>query len=106
MAKSDTQAAADQVAAMQQASLQALNTMGAGWVEKMSDLSAEWVRFTSERFQQDVALQHKLLHCRTPAELQAVQSEFFQAAIDRYTEEAGRMVALTQNLFGDHPSDS
>lgn len=101
MAKKDSKQTTDPMAAMQQAGFQALNGMGAGWVEKMSDLSAEWVRFTSERFQQDVALQHKLLHCKTPAELQAVQAEFFQTAINRYTEEAGRMVEMTQKLFGE-----
>lgn len=105
MAKSKTAPDADlnkmteTLAEMQQAGLKSMGLMGADWMERISDLSAEMFSFAAERFQQDVALQHRMLHCKSPAELQEIQSEFLQTAINRYTEETGRMMELGQKLF-------
>ena len=85
---------ADAIAQMQRFGLQSMNWMGAGWVERMSDLNSEALAFLSERVKQDVELQHRLLHCKTIEEMQHVQAEFLQTAIDQYTEETGKMIDM------------
>lgn len=89
------------LAAMQQAGMQGLGKMGPDWTQNMVTLSREWLRFTSDRFQEDVALQKKLMECRTPEELQAVQSAYFNRAISSYKEEADLMRDLTRKLFSE-----
>ncbi len=95
----DVSQMAEKIADYQQMGLKSMNLMGVDWVERMSDISAEMFGFMAERFKKDVELQHRLLHCKTPAELQKVQIDFFQTAIDRYTEETGRMMELGQKMF-------
>jgi hypothetical protein len=60
------------------------------WAEVMN----ESARFVADRLQKDVEAQQALLKCKTPAEVAQVQSEFFQTAIEEYTEEAKRMFEI------------
>ena len=83
----------------QQAGLSAMNWMGAGWLERMSDLGSEWMTFLSERVAEDVKFQHALLHASSPTELHQLQADFVQKAIDQYTAETGKMIELTGKLF-------
>ncbi len=76
-----------------------MNTLGTEWMENMSDLGAEWMSFLSDRIQKDVDFQHKLLACKDMKELHEVQAEFLQTAIDRYTEETGKMIELSAKAF-------
>jgi hypothetical protein len=72
--------------------------MGAAWVDAMAGLGGEAVRFLSERMQEDVALQQRLLHAGSLEEARHVQAQFFQTAIDQYTAETGRMVEMSEDL--------
>ncbi|WP_189368594.1 phasin family protein [Tateyamaria omphalii] len=83
----------------QAAGLGALNWFGVSSIERMSDMGAEWMTFVAERVREDVALQHSLLHAKTPAEVQEVQLAFLQKAIDQYTAETGKMIELSSKLF-------
>lgn len=95
---------ADAIAQMQRYGLQSMNWMGADWVEKMSDLGSEALSFLSKRVQEDVDLQHKLLHCRDIKEMQHLQAEFLQKAINQYNDEAGKIMAMNTSAFGaDRP---
>jgi hypothetical protein len=87
------------VAQLQKMGLNSMSWMGTDWVERMSDIGSEALKFLSDRIEQDVALQHRLLHCRDMKELHAAQAEFLQNAIEQYTSETGKMVELTTELF-------
>lgn len=72
--------------------------VGAAWAEAMSGLGGEVVRFLSERMQQDVGLQQRLMAARSLDEAQHVRAEFVQKAIDQYMEETGRVVEIGEEL--------
>jgi len=104
--KSRTQGGDDPMAQMQEMMSQwqsmglgAMNTMGTGWMEAMSDMGSEWLHFISERVSKDVSFQHQLLHAKSPQDVQKVQSEFLQAAVEDYTKETGKMVELSRKVF-------
>lgn len=89
----------DMMTQWQSMGLGALNMMGSGWAEAMADMGSEWLHFVSERVQKDVEFQHKLLHARTPQDVHAIQSAFFQSAVDDYSNGTGKMLELSAKLF-------
>lgn len=95
----------DAMAQWQAAGLGALNWFGGSSIERMSDMGAEWMTFVAERVREDVALQHSLLHARTPSEVQDLQLAFLQKAIDQYTAETGKMIELSSKLFEPSEDD-
>ncbi|WP_299748521.1 phasin family protein [uncultured Tateyamaria sp.] len=101
----DQSTMADAMSQWQAAGLGALNWFGASSIERMSDMGAEWMTFVAERVREDVALQHSLLHAKTPTEVQEVQMAFLQKAIDQYTAETGKMIELSSKLFEPSEDD-
>ncbi|WP_299041267.1 phasin family protein [uncultured Tateyamaria sp.] len=97
---------ADALAHWQSAGLGALNWFGSGTLDRMSGMGAEWMAFVAERVREDVALQHALLHAKTPAEVQALQMTFLQKALDQYTAETGKMMELGSRLFDATAQDA
>ena len=49
-----------------------------------SDLGAEVMKFASSRIQQDLEAQKAMLACKTPQDLQKVQTEYFSKAVEDY----------------------
>lgn len=92
--KEAAQSVADTMETLQKMGLSSMTWMGTDWMERMSDLGSEMLQFLAERVQKDVDLQHKLLHCRDMHELHKIQAEFMQTAIDRYTEETGKLIEM------------
>lgn len=72
--------------------------MGTAWVEAMSGLGGEAMRFLSQRVQEDVGVQHRLLHATSLDEVRHIQAEFFQKALDQYTAETGRVVEIGEDM--------
>lgn len=98
--KSDPQATmAEAMSEFQRMGLASLNWMGTGWLEKMSDMSSEWLEFMAARVREDAKFQHKILHCKDTSEMQHVQAEFIQTAIDQYTAETGKIVEMNADLW-------
>lgn len=64
------------------------------------EIMTESARFVSERLQQDMEAQQAMMNCKTPMELMQVQTEFYQKAVARYTEEAARMMKMMSNPTG------
>ncbi|EPX79604.1 phasin family protein [Salipiger mucosus] len=58
------------------------------------DLLNENQSFFAARIGAEVAAQHRLLHCRSPAEFFGIQAEFFQQAVTDYRAHAGRLMDL------------
>jgi len=89
---------ATDVAAMQDQGMKAMSRMGLTWAESLSDLGSEVLTFVADRIQEDVKTQHKMLHCKNVADLQHIQAEFVQTAIDQYTAETGKLVKMGHDL--------
>ena len=73
--------------------------MGTTWVEVLSDMGSEVLSFVADRIKEDVKTQHEILHCKDVGELQRIQAEFIQTAMDQYAAETGKLVEMSQKLL-------
>lgn len=89
----------DVMAELQKAGFGNMMGMGTAWMEAVSDMGAEVVSFVANRIQEDVKTQHKILHCKDFTELQQIQAEFFQKALDQYQAETGKLVEMSAAAF-------
>jgi hypothetical protein len=61
----------------------------------------------SDRVAKDVDFQQRMLQAKSPQDVQKIQTEFLQAAVEDYTRETGKMVELSRKVFApDEDSDS
>lgn len=97
--KEATQAVTDLMGQYQKMGMNAMTMMGGDWFERLSDMGAEMLDFYSNRIKEDVELQHKLLHCRDLSEMQKVQGEFLQRALNRYSEEGGKLMEMSSAFW-------
>lgn len=88
------QAMQDAMAQMQKMSMGSMSWAGTDWMTRMNSLGSEVMQFMAERVQQDVDLQQRMLACKDVTELQKIQAEFLQTAINRYTEESGKLLEM------------
>ena len=88
------------LAQFQEAGFGKMMGMNAAWMEAFSDWSAEMVDFAAERIKADVKTQHDILQCKNAADLQHVQAQFMQRAMDQYHAETGKLVAMGNKAFG------
>ena len=87
------------VTELQKAGFGSLAWMGTTWLEQMSDLGSEWMSFVADRIKEDVKTQHQILHCRNIEEVQKVQAQFIQTAVEQYRDETGKMVEMTSTMM-------
>ncbi|WP_299732642.1 phasin family protein [uncultured Tateyamaria sp.] len=84
---------------LQEAGLGSMMGMGTAWAEAISDMSAEVAHFVAERIKEDVKTQHQILHCQNVADLQHIQAQFIQKAMDQYQAETGKLVEMGTKAF-------
>lgn len=84
---------------LQEAGLGNMMGMGTAWIEAVSDMSAEVAHFVAERIREDVKTQHEILHCKNVADLQHIQAQFIQKAMDQYQAETGKLVEMGTKAF-------
>lgn len=98
-----TQTAADEplnaITQLQQAGFGSMMGMGTAWIETISDMSAEVAEFVAERIKEDVKTQHEILHCKNVGELQHIQAQFIQKAMDQYQAETGKLLEMGVSAF-------
>lgn len=80
------------------------STMGAAWLEAMSDLGSEVLSFVADRVKEDVQTQHQIMHAKSLAEVQHIQAEFVQKAVDQYSAETGKLVELGKVAVAKMPA--
>ncbi|MEO0936523.1 MAG: phasin family protein [Pseudomonadota bacterium] len=85
----------------QTSGLGSLSWLGSKWVETMSDVGAEWLSFVAERVKEDVKTQHALLHAKNIGEVQHIQAQFLQKAMDDYRDETGKIVEFCSQTMSD-----
>ncbi|MEO0917343.1 MAG: phasin family protein [Pseudomonadota bacterium] len=89
------------VAALQRAGFGNMMGMGKAWIEALSDMNAEFIGFLADRIKEDVKTQHQIMHCKDVGELQHIQSEFIQTAIEQYQAETGKLMEMSSTVFSD-----
>jgi hypothetical protein len=89
----------DAFAQMNADGFQQMLGLGTAWMEAMSDMGAEVMSFVADRIKEDVKTQHKILHCKNVSDLQQIQSEFIQRAMDQYQAETGKLVEMGNKAF-------
>lgn len=89
------------MAALQASGFGNMMGMGSAWFEAFSDMGAEFLGFLAARIREDVKTQHKILHCHDLRELQHIQAEFVQTAIDQYQAETGKLIEMSSTAFKD-----
>lgn len=89
----------DPLSHLQDAGLGNMTGMGIAWVEALGEMQTEVVSFVAERIKEDLKTQNELLHCRTVADVQHVQAQFIQKAMDQYHAETGKLVEMTTRAF-------
>ena len=84
--------------AMQGAGFKDMPDFGSKWFETMNELGTEMLKFIAERMKQDTQTQHDLLQAKGFAEIQHIQAQFVQKAIDDYSAEMAKLMELGKNL--------
>lgn len=100
-----TDTTANPTATLEEAGLGKMMGPGTAWLESMAAMSAEVASFVAERLKEDVKTQHKILHCKNVSELQHIQAQFLQKAIDQYQEETGKLIEMSTGAFRRDDSD-
>ena len=85
---------------LQEAGFGNMMGMGTAWMEALSEMSAEVAGFVANRIKEDAKTQHEILHCKNPADLQHIQAQFMQKAMDQYHAETGKLVEMGTQAFG------
>jgi hypothetical protein len=67
-------------------------------------MSAEVAQFVTERIKEDVKTQHEMLQCKKIGELQHIQVQFMQKAMDQYHAETGKLVEMGTNFLAKKES--
>ena len=87
------------VEGLRDSSLKTFAMLGTNWMYSVTGFTTEVAQFLSDRLQQDLQLQHRLLHCKDMDELRRIQSEFVSAALEQYAAETGKLVHLGQEAM-------
>ncbi len=89
----------DNMMQMQMAALSSLSWLGAEWAGAVGQMSGEFLQFMADRIKEDVRFQHSCLQCKTSQDLQKLQAEFVQKAIDQYVAETGKLVEIGSSVL-------
>lgn len=89
---------ASMLEAMQSTKFPKMPDLGTSWMEHMADYGQEVMTFMAKRVAEDVQTQHSLLHAKGVAEVQHIQAQFFQRAMDDYAAETARLMELGKSM--------
>lgn len=72
-------------------------------VRSMARCQLEWMGLMSRRGQAYLEIPSRLSQCRTPQDLAAEQSRFFQTAFQQYSDSSRRMLSAWSQMFAVPP---
>ncbi|MFL4471126.1 phasin family protein [Tateyamaria armeniaca] len=90
---------------LQEAGLGNMMGLSTAWVEALSDMGAEVASFVAERIKEDVKTQHQILHCKNVTDLQHIQGQFIQKAMEQYQVETGKLLKMSTDAFAPPEDD-
>jgi hypothetical protein len=67
--------------------------------EAMGRYGQEFMTFVQERLAEDTKTQQELMNCRDLSQMAEIQSQFLERAIQQYTDETGKLVDLSREVF-------
>ena len=86
---------------IQEAGLGNMMGLSTVWAEAFGDMSSEFASFVADRVKEDVKTQHEILHCKSVGDLQQIQSQFIQKAIEQYQAETGKLFEMGTKMFAN-----
>ncbi len=95
--------AIDFMKTMQDAGFNAKPGFGTAWFEAISNMGTEMLDFVAERVKNDVQTQHNLLHAKDISEVQHIQAQFFQKAMDDYAAEMAKLMDMGKDIAPNSP---
>lgn len=101
----DADAALSGLSQLQDAGFGQMLGMSSAWMEALTDMGAEVIAFMADRIKEDVKTQHEIMHCKNVTELQHIQAQFIQNAIDQYREETGKLVEMSSSALTPKKDD-
>ena len=93
------------LAELQEAGFGNMVGLSTAWLEALGDIGSEVLSFMAERVKEDVKTQHAILHCKNVSELQNIQAEFIQKALEQYSAETGKLVRMSNDALASAGSD-
>lgn len=89
----------DAIAGFYREGIDTMAEMNTNLMESFGDMSAQMAKFVAQRIEEDVKVQHELLHCKSLQEVQHIQMQFFENAFKQYQENSAKMMDIgTQAL--------
>lgn len=85
----------------QQETVHELANLGTNFFDGLVKLNQEMLSFYSDRALQDMELQRELLGCTKFSDALDVQSRFLQKTAQQYSDEASRLLELSNELVPD-----
>lgn len=67
----------------------------------LQDIGKEWSEFVGTRLREDVQLVRTIQDCRSLQDLQQAYAQFWQTAFTQYSDEAQRIMRITQGAVDD-----
>ena len=87
------------IAHLQEAGFGNMMGMSSAWLDALGKMGTEVATFVADRVKEDVKTQQELMSCKTMEELQHVQAQFVQKAMQQYQEETGKLVEIGTRAF-------
>jgi hypothetical protein len=76
----------------------AMTELNGRFIEQVSKANNEWLGFVNRRIKEDIAASQRIMECKTPQDLFAAYSDFFQRAQAQYQAEFQYFARLNQKL--------
>jgi hypothetical protein len=91
---------------MQDAGIPTLPGIGTDWMEMMTNINREMLEFTTARIKEDAQTQNDLLQAKGFDDVQKIQTQFFQKAMDDYTAESAKLMDMVKTAAPKDKSDA
>ena len=80
--------------AFQPAQFGSMVGMTQAWVDTMGAMNTEVMSFVAARLHEDIQTQQAMMQAKDLKEMQHIQADFFQKAVEQYQEETGKLVEM------------
>lgn len=92
--------------ALQPAQFGSMVGMTQAWVDAMGAMNAEVMSFVAARLGEDVQTQQAMMQAKDLQDMQHIQAQFFQKAIEQYQAETGKLVEMGSAFFTPKPDET
>lgn len=91
---------------MQEIEFPRMPATGLGFMATYSDMGTQTLTFMSERIRQGVKTQQDLMNAKGLAEVRHIQMQFFQRALDDYTNQMVKLAELGKTVAPNMTANS